>query len=83
MQIMKQFLALLAAALGAAVCHAQALPAGQAASSPQDVAVQKRGVTVQKPVPAPSSTPHKLSAQERAELRRQLSEYSRVAGKGS
>lgn len=76
MQTMKQNLALLAAALGAAVCHAQALPAGQPTSNLRQVAVQK-------PVPASSFTPRQLSAQERAELRRQLSEYSRGLGKGS
>jgi hypothetical protein len=37
----------------------------------------------QKALPPPSVTPRQLSAQERAELRRQLSQYSRVAGKGS
>jgi hypothetical protein len=73
---MKNSLALLAAAVGVAVCHAQALNAGQSDSGSRQVAVQK-------PVPAPSLAPRQLSAEERAELRRQLSQYSRVAGKGS
>jgi hypothetical protein len=76
MEIMKNSLALLAAAFGVAVCHAQALTAGQPASNLRQVAVQKS-------LPAPSSMPRQLSAEERAELRRQLSQYSRVAGKGS
>jgi len=75
MQTMKQYLALLAT-LAAIVCHAQASPAGR---PPSDL----RQGAVQKPVPAPSFTPRQLSAQERAELRRQLSQYSRLAGKGS
>ena len=75
MLTMKQYLALIAT-LAAAFCHAQASPAGQ---PPPNV----RQVAMQKPVPAPSVTPRQLSAQERAELRRQLSQYSRVAGKGS
>ena len=76
MNIMKNFLALLAAAVGVAVGFAQALNAGQPDSSLRQVAAQK-------PVPAPSFAPRQLSVEERAELRRQLSQYSRVAGKGS
>jgi hypothetical protein len=75
MLTMKQYLALIAI-FATAACHAQAAPAGQPSSD-------LRQVTMQKPVPAPSVTPRQLSAQERAELRRQLSQYSRVAGKGS
>ena len=73
MQIMKPYLALIAT-LAAAVCHAQVSPAG---SPPPDL----RQVAVQKPSPAPTVTPRQLSAQERAELRRQLYQYSRLAGK--
>lgn len=72
---MKQYLALIAT-LAATVCYAQAPPAGH---PPSDL----RQVAAQKPAPAPSFTPRQLSAQERAELRRQLSQYSRLAGKGS
>lgn len=75
MQTMKKYLALIAT-LAAAVCHAQALPTGRPPSDLRQVAVQKL-------VPPPSFTPRQLSAQERAELRRQLSQYSRLAGKGS
>jgi hypothetical protein len=76
MQTMKQYLALIAT-LAAAVCHAQVSPAG---SPPSDL----RRVAVQKPSsPAPHVTPRQLSAQERAELRRQIYQYSRLAGKGS
>ena len=74
MLTMKQFFALIAV-LAAAACHAQSPPAGQKTSD-------LRQVSVQKPLPAPSVAPRQLSAQERAELRRQLSQYSRV-GKGS
>jgi hypothetical protein len=43
-----------------------------------------RQVSVQQqPVPAPAVTSRQLSVQERAELRRQLSDFSRRAGKGS
>lgn len=76
MRIMKQYLAFTAAIAAAAVCHAQPPAGGQQASNVRQVAVQK-------PTPAPSFTPYQLSAEERAELRRQLSQYSRMAGKGS
>jgi hypothetical protein len=72
---MKQFLALIAT-LAVAVCHAQVASAG---SPPSDL----RQVGMQKVAPAPSATPRQLSPQERAELRRQLYQYSRLAGKGS
>jgi hypothetical protein len=75
MLTMKQYLALIAI-LAAAACHAQSPPASQSNS---DI----RQVSAQKPLPAPSVAPRQLSAQERAELRRQLYQYSRVAGKGS
>jgi hypothetical protein len=75
MQTMKQYLAL-TATLGTAVCLAQVSPAG---SPPLDL----RQVAVQQPSPAPDVKPRQLSAQERAELRRQLYQYSRMAGKGS
>jgi hypothetical protein len=42
-----------------------------------------RQVAVQQPSPGPNVKPRQLSAQERAELRRQLYQYSRMAGKGS
>lgn len=74
---MKQYLALLAA-LATSVCHAQAAPSGQRAS-------ELRQVTAQKPAALSSFTPRTLSPQERAELRRQLSQYSRLpaGAKGS
>jgi len=75
MQTMKQYLALIAT-LTAAVCHAQAAPAGR---PPPDV----RQVAVQKPAAVTEAAPRQLSAQERAELRRQIYQYSRVAGKTS
>ena len=75
MLTMKQYLALIAL-LAAAACHAQSSPAAQTTSD-------LRQVSAQKPVPASTVTPRQLSAQERAELRRQLSQYSRVTGKGS
>lgn len=75
MQTMKHFLAL-TASMAAVVCHAQVAPAG---SPPPDL----RQVGMQKASPAPPVTPRQLSAQERAELRRQLYQYSRLAGKGS
>jgi hypothetical protein len=76
MLTMKQYFALIAA-LAAAACHAQSLPAGGQSTS------DLRQVGAQKPLPAHSATPRQLSDQERAELRRQLSQYSRVTGKGS
>ena len=75
MLTMKQYLALIAIS-AASACHAQALPAGQAPSN-------LRQVNVQKPQAAPAVMPRQLSAQERAELRRQLYQFSRTAGKGS
>jgi hypothetical protein len=75
MRTMKKYLALIAS-LAAVVCHAQVSPAGQ---PPSDL----RQVTLQKPMPPSSFTPRQLSVQERAELRRQLSQYGRMAGKGS
>jgi hypothetical protein len=75
MQTMKQYLALIAT-LATAVCPAQVSPAGSPPSGLQQVAVQK-------PSPPPDATPRQLSAQQRAELRRQLYQYSRLAGKGS
>ncbi len=72
---MKRYLGLLAA-LGAAVCHAQADPAGQRASL--------RQLAAQRSAAGSSFTPRTLSAEERAELRRQLSQYSRLtSAKGS
>jgi hypothetical protein len=73
MLTMKQYLALIAV-LAAAACHAQS--SGQ---PPPGL----RQVGAQKPLSGPSATPRQLSAEERAELRRQLYQYSRVAGKGS
>jgi len=70
-----KYLALIASVCALA-CQAQGSPAGQPTSD-------LRQITLQKPVPPPSSTPRQLSIQERAELRRQLSQYSRVARKGS
>ena len=75
MLTMKQYLAPIAI-LAAAACHAQSPPASLPNS---DV----RQVSVQKPLSASSVAPRQLSDQERAELRRQLYQYSRVAGKGS
>jgi hypothetical protein len=75
MLTMKQYLALIAV-LAAAACHAQSSPADEPTSAPKQVIAPQ-------PLPAPSVTQRQLSAQERAELRRQLSQYSRVAGKGS
>ncbi len=73
---MNKYLALLAA-LGAAMFHAQAAPSGQRASELRQVTARKSA--------AGSFTPRTLSAAERAELRRQLSQYSRLpaGGKGS
>jgi hypothetical protein len=75
MLTMKQYLALIAF-LAAAACHAQSAPAGQPSSETKKMGAQMA-------LPLPSVPPRQLSAQERAELRRQLSQYSRVAGKGS
>jgi hypothetical protein len=75
MLTMKQYLALIAI-LAAAACHAQSSPVGQQLPDLKQMGAQKA-------LPPPSVTPRQLSAQERAELRRQLSQYSRVAGKGS
>ncbi|HXE46917.1 MAG TPA: hypothetical protein VN663_01015 [Ramlibacter sp.] len=72
---MKQYLAPIAI-LAAAACHAQSQSASQSSS---DI----RQVSAQKSLPAPAVAPRQLSDQERAELRRQLYQYSRVAGKGS
>jgi hypothetical protein len=76
MLTMKQFLAPIAILAAAAACQAQSPPAGQSSS---DI----RPVNAQKPLPAPTVAPRQLSDQQRAELRRQLYQYSRVAGKGS
>jgi hypothetical protein len=73
MLTMKQYLAPIA--ILAAACHAQSPPAGQSSSD--------RQASAQKPLSAPTVSPRQLSDQERAELRRQLYQYSRVAGKGS
>jgi hypothetical protein len=70
---MKKYLALIAA-VGMPVCHA-ASPAGERASD-------LRQVTAQRPAAPPSSTPRRLSDNERAELRRQLSQYGRLPGGG-
>jgi hypothetical protein len=78
MQTMKQFLALIAA-MAATACQAQASLAGHPPPNVRQVAMEQKPA----PTPAPSFTPRRLSAQERAELRRQLSQYSRPAGKGS
>ncbi|HXD40782.1 MAG TPA: hypothetical protein VN649_09475 [Ramlibacter sp.] len=75
MLTMKQFLALIAT-VAAAACHAESTPAGPMTSG-------LRQGTAEKPPPSTSAVPRQLSAQERAELRRQLYQYSRVAGKGS
>jgi hypothetical protein len=75
---MKQFLALIAV-MAAAACHAQASPPGHPPPNLRQVAGEQKPA----PTPTPSFSPRQLSAQERAELRRQLSQYSRPAGKGS
>jgi hypothetical protein len=72
MLTMKQHLALITI-VAAAACHAQMSLAGQPAAALAAVSGQK---------PAPAAAPHQLSAEQRAELRRQLSQFSRVAGKG-
>jgi hypothetical protein len=73
---MKTLLAFVAG-MAAIVSNAQPLaPANPAAPSLQSASAQKTVL--------PSSVPSRqLSAEERAQLRRQLSDYSRVAGKGS
>jgi hypothetical protein len=76
MLTMKQFLALLLV-LAAAVSHAQSSTPAQPRSE------LLRQVAMQKAAPAGAFTPRQLSAEQLAELRRQLSQYSRVAGKGS
>jgi hypothetical protein len=76
MLTMKMYLPLIAS-LAAAVCHAQTSPSGHPTSGVRQVSVQ------QQPAPAPAVTSRQLSVQERAELRRQLSDFSRRAGKGS
>jgi hypothetical protein len=75
MQMMKKYIALIVTS-AAALCHAQAVPAGVRAPD-------LRQVSVQKSAPPASIAPRQLSALERAELRRQLSEYSRSTHRGS
>lgn len=74
---MKQYLALMAA-MATAVCHAPAAPSDR--RSPE-----LRQVIARKPAAGTTFTPRTLSPGERAELRRQLSQYGRLAagGKGS
>ena len=78
MLTMKQYL-ILAALVGTAVCSAQEpLPAVQRIA-------QARPAVTQTALSVNPSAPRQLSAEQRAELRRQLYQYShsRLPGKGS
>ena len=75
MQTMKQHLILMAVA-SAAIAHAQT--ASPTVQQVADAGAAAPGLAV----PAKTSL-RQLSAQERAELRRQLYQFSRTAGKGS
>jgi hypothetical protein len=75
MLTMKPSLVLIAFLAAAAVQARAALPAGQQVSDAR--------AALSKAASASNPSPHQLSAQQRAELRRQLYEYSRLHGKGS
>jgi len=79
MLTMQKYLALIALP-AAALCHAQASPP----TAPVPAAEGFQQVAVQKPEPVSTTVPaRQLSPEQKAELRRQLSEYRRLPGKGS
>lgn len=77
MLTMKNFLVLIAATTGCAVLDAQAAPAVV-----QQVAMPA-GASQAAAASSKAGGLRQLSAEERAELRRQLYQYSRLSGKGS
>jgi hypothetical protein len=75
---MKHYLALLVALAGSAVL-AQGRPAPVQQVAAASVAQQALSAPV--PAPAPTAGLRRLSVDERAELRRQLYQFNRLAGK--
>lgn len=73
MLTMKPYLALIALFAAAAVHAQSSLPAAQQVSDARAATAAASGKTA----------PRQLSAEQRAELRRQLYQYNRLHGKGS
>ena len=79
---MKQYL-ILAGLLSAAIAHAQEPQPVPKKVSDARAATAEPAAVPPAAVPAKMAGPRQLSAEEKAELRRQLYQYSRLSSKGS